>query len=246
MKLPVINDIQLKLKQEFGRILFTEDTHSYVLDDESLPSVSHKLKSFYKPFDSNIAKFVAGKGKYKEMNAYEVKQSWKQKAQEAAEFGTKIHLFGEKYVTDCIKPSNNFELGIVQWWMDLPSFVIPISLEQIVFSEKYSYAGTGDILLLNLRTGGIIIADYKTNEDLFKNYNNQKMYEPFDDLLDNAFNKYQLQLSHYQLALEEKGFIVESRVIIWLTENKEKNKYYRQYQTEDYTLELKKYYGNNS
>ena len=69
------------------------------------------------------------------------------------------------------------------------------------------------------------------------------MLEPFKALVDNAFNKYQLQFSHYQMALEEYGFEVESRVLIWLTEKDiEKGKYYKQYFTTDYTQELKNYY----
>ena len=103
-----------------------------------------------------------------------------------------------------------------------------------MYSEELGIAGTSDIILYNNKTGKFIIADYKTNEDLFKNFKGKKLLSPFNFLLENAYNKYQLQLSMYQLLFEQCGFEVESRRIIWLKPDGT----YINYKTEDLTQEL--------
>ena len=105
-----------------------------------------------------------------------------------------------------------------------------------MFSETLRIAGTSDIILFNNKTGKFIIADYKTNEDLFKNYKGKTLLAPFEDLLDSPYNKYQLQLSMYQLLFEQCGFEVESRRIIWLKPNGT----YENFKTEDLTQKLLK------
>ena len=81
-----------------------------------------------------------------------------------------------------------------------------------------------------------LIPTHNTNEDLFKNYKGKTLLEPFSNLLDSPFNKYQLQLSMYQLLFEQCGYEVESRRIIWL----KPNGVYENFKTEDLTQELLK------
>ncbi|GAG57217.1 unnamed protein product, partial [marine sediment metagenome] len=181
---------------------------------------------------------------YKNMSPVQVKKQWDTKRINAANNGTRTHTFGEKYVISCLRPSNEQELGIVQWWMDLPDHIVPVALELKVFIAGL-YAGTADIILLNLKTGKLIIGDYKTNEKLYKNYKGQKLYFPFEDLLDHGFNKYQIQFAHYQLALENAGFEVETCWLIWLTRDEKNFKFYKQKTTKNFTKELKDYYGYN-
>ena len=64
--------------------------------------------------------------------------------------------------------------------------------------------------------GKSLIVTHNTNKDLFKNFKEQKMLGPFDNMLDCAFNKYQLQLSYYQILFEQTGLKVSSRKLIWL------------------------------
>ena len=78
------------------------------------------------------------------------------------------------------------------------------------------------------------IVTHNTNQDLFKNYKGKKMLKPFDNLLDNSFNKYQLQLSLYQILFEQTGYEVESRALVWVKPNST----YEVYKTEDYTKQL--------
>ena len=104
-----------------------------------------------------------------------------------------------------------------------------------MFSEELGIAGTADIILYNTKTNKFILADYKTNEDLFKNFKGKKLLAPFDNLLENSFNKYQLQLSMYQLLFEQCGYEIESRRVIWLKPDGS----FENLKTEDYTHILK-------
>ena len=81
-----------------------------------------------------------------------------------------------------------------------------------------------------------LIPTHNTNEDLFKNYKGKKLLPPFGHMLDNAYNRYQLQLSLYQLLFEQSGFEVESRRLIWL----KPNGVYESFKTEDLTKPLLK------
>lgn len=60
------------------------------------------------------------------------------------------------------------------------------------------------------------IVTHNTNKDLFKNFKGQTLLKPFDDILDCPYGKYILQLSYYQLLLEQTGYEVENRCLIWL------------------------------
>ena len=81
-----------------------------------------------------------------------------------------------------------------------------------------------------------LIPTHNTNEDLFKNYKGKTLLEPFNNLLDSPYNKYQLQLSMYQLLFEQCGYEIESRRIIWLKPNGT----YENFKTEDLTQKLLK------
>lgn len=154
--------IEKELKEKFSSLQFNEEPHTYELElsDTSinLPSVSSKIANFYEPFDRNISKYVA---KSKGITQEEVLKEWDKKRDDSCNYGTKIHTFGQNYVLSNIKPSNNSELGIVQWWMDLPNYYVPVALELPMFSVNYKYAGTPDLILMNNLTGNLIIGDYK-------------------------------------------------------------------------------------
>ena len=91
--------------------------------------------------------------------------------------------------------------------------------------------------------GKSLIPTHNTNKDLFKNFKEKKLLKPFDNLLDNPFNKYQLQLSFYQILIEQIDFIkISSRKIIWIKPDGN----YQLYDTEDYTEQLKQYYNNDN
>jgi hypothetical protein len=218
------------IEETFGELKFNEKRHIYTVNGKRLTSVSKAIKKYYKPFElERMARIVA---KARGVSAAEIKREWNDKKEAACNRGNAAHLFGENY-REGMKPRTGLEKAVVKFWDDVPNHIILVYSELKMFLEELGLAGTGDIILYNLATNKFIIADYKTNEDLFKNYKGKKMIGPFSHLLDNNFNKYQIQLSFYQILLEQLGsdFQVESRRNIWLQDDGT----YKMYKTEDFT-----------
>ena len=228
-----MKEMQNKIKEYFKELQFDAQKHSYEVRGKPLTSVSKTIHKYVEKVDfDKIAGFVAKK---RGITKAEVLAEWEAKKIASCNQGTLVHTFGENY-NGMQKPTNGFEEAIVKFWDNIPDYIEPFLFELQMFSETLGIAGTSDIILFNNKTGKFIIADYKTNEDLFKNYKGKTLLEPFNDLLDSPYNKYQLQLSMYQLLFEQCGFEVESRRIIWLKPNGT----YENFKTEDLTQKLLK------
>ena len=209
-----------------------EEGHIYHVNGEPIKcSVSDKIKDFYLPFDKKNKSFITAQRKG--IPQSEVIKDWDYKRDISIIKGKKAHLFGELYPFNReLRPQSQFDIAIMKFWGELPSHVVPIITEAKMYHKEQLYAGTADGILFNTLTGTYIIIDYKTNLDLFKNYMGQKMLGPFSHLLDNPFNKYQLQLSYYQILLEQiEDISVSSRKLIWLRPDGN----YQLYDTENFT-----------
>lgn len=233
----MMEDIRENIKIFFKGLEFKEDGHEYFLDSKPIDiSVSGIYKKYVKPFDrDNISKGTARKYGYTQK---EVLDDWDKTRDESLILGNNSHKFGELYPFDrTLKPTSLQQEAIVKFWNDLPPFVVPVAMEVMMYYKGTPlFSGTMDILLYNTITHTFIIADYKTNKDLFKNYKGQKMLGIFNHLLDTPFNSYQLQLSLYQILFEQTGYKVSSRKIVWL----KRDGNYELYNTEDYTEVLRK------
>lgn len=228
-----MKEMQNKIKEYFKELQFDAQKHSYEVRGKPLTSVSKTIHKYVEKVDfDKIAGFVAKK---RGITKAEVLAEWNAKRDNSCSQGTIVHSFGENYFKGK-QPTNGFEEAIVKFWDNIPDYIEPFLFELQMFSETLRIAGTSDIILFNNKTGKFIIADYKTNEDLFKNYKGKTLLAPFEDLLDSPYNKYQLQLSMYQLLFEQCGFEVESRRIIWLKPNGT----YENFKTEDLTQKLLK------
>lgn len=234
--------MKIDILECFKGLEFEEESHKYFFNSKPIKiSVSGLIKNFYEPFDSyEVSLKVAQRTG---VDQKELLKEWDEAGKKAIKTGNKSHLFGEVYPFNRhLEPSNGFEEAIVKFWNDLPEHVVPVIMELRMFHKEFMFAGTADILLFNTITGTFIIGDYKTNKDLFKNYkgieNNWKgkmMTGVFSHLLDCPYNKYQLQLSFYQILFEQTGFKVSSRKLIWLLPDGT----YKMYSTDDYTEILK-------
>jgi hypothetical protein len=179
--------------------------------------------------------------KYYGMSKEEILAKWAIKSGDACEFGTEVHAFGEsmfyymteqydkilpeckdKFKDNVPHPSNPQEEAIVKFWNDLPETIVPVLAETKVFNkDTFQYAGTFDILFYyvnekNPENSGLVIFDYKTNEDLFKNFRQQTLLWPFNDMLDMSYSYYTLQLSLYAIPLQNINYKVVARRLIWV------------------------------
>lgn len=90
---------------------------------------------------------------------------------------------------------------------------------------KNDYCGTFDMLFAGRFPDGVIrpyLLDYKTNASLINEYSRQngKMLKPpFDYMYDEPKSLYTLQLSAYSLVLEQLGYKMAYRILIWLKED---------------------------
>lgn len=224
-----------KIKDFFSALSFDEGSHTYYVNNLPLAtSVSQKVKDFVEhvPFDQISYNIDNRMG----LPQGTTQTMWKLKADAKCALGTQVHFFGEHYpFCRDLKPTNGYEVAITKFWDTLPSHIVPVIMELRMWDLDKGHAGTADIILYNTSTEKFIIADYKTNEDLFKNFNGKTLLPPFEGYLENDFNKYQIQLSEYQLLFEQTGFEIEKRVLIWLKPDGE----YIPYETEDLTSTLK-------
>lgn len=91
--------------------------------------------------------------------------------------------------------------------------------EQIAgtFDMLYWYDGEGDDT-----KAGFVILDYKTNGDLYSQYNRdhgRTLLPPFADIIDEAFGHYIIQLNLYALMLEDIGLPIIAKKIVWIRED---------------------------
>jgi hypothetical protein len=64
--------------------------------------------------------------------------------------------------------------------------------------------------------GKYMMVTHNTNEDLYKNYRGQTLLWPFQDMLDQNVSYYTLQLSLYAIPLQNIGYKVIGRRLIWV------------------------------
>ena len=91
--------------------------------------------------------------------------------------------------------------------------------EQIcgTFDMLYWFDGDGDET-----KAGFVIMDYKTNASLHNEYNRKygrMLLPPFDNIVEEDYGLYVIQLNLYALMLEDIGLPVIARKIVWLKED---------------------------
>lgn len=211
--------------------------------------------------------------KYYQMTVDDIITSWNKISNEACTTGTFHHEFGESafyYMIgqydkilpefkDRLTEDGGFkaihpkEESIVKFYEEIPKCIIPILAETRVFVEYETggYAGTFDILFYydaeiegkSLNNSGLVVMDWKTNKDLYKNFKEQKLLTPFDGLLDMPLSIYKLQLSLYENALYKIGLKVVGRRILWLKPDGTYEKINLESYRERIDNELKKIYS---
>lgn len=269
-----ITIIKKEIKSTFNKLKFNEKLHKYTYNDIPLTSTTTFLKQFYEEFDelkySDLLK-VSTNRKRKIKGSISLQRNkefylnrWEAINEEAKIRGHRVHTYAETNYPDFLDPPYcEQEVGVIDFFKDLPDNYIVLFLELRMHLVKYKKAGTSDIILYNKDTGNIVIGDYKTNQkSLLTYYDNSFFLHPFIYLKDHELNKYSLQLSDYQNMIElNTKYKVEERWIIHLSSkdytqldiskrNKSgylidldnspvhESKYYKIYKTKDYSKEL--------
>lgn len=243
---PEAEEIRNKINSSFNNLEFIEDGHKYFLHNDDgttteLKSVSETIHQFvpYVDWDEKAQNCALKEG----VDVSVIKRRWEENNVKATNSGSLNHLYGEMYhwfVTDNINkicdvirpqyekgyliPNGEKQNAIQQYNEDLFNVddMYPLMVETQVYTKKY--AGTFDKLIYykhptDETKSGLIISDYKTNASLSSDYNrkfNVTMSPPFDDLIDEALSHYTLQLSMYQIPLEDIGLKILARRLIWL------------------------------
>jgi ATP-dependent exoDNAse (exonuclease V) beta subunit len=230
------NNLSFKISQIkncFSSLKFNEELHKYYVNDEPLKeSVSSKIKQFVEYVDF---KAIANKKDEEQgLDKNTTSDNWKTKANNACDFGTIVHKFGEDYILNkTLVPQNKRQEQLKIFIDSLPKHLIPVITELQMYHKEFLYGGTCDLLLYNLKTDNFVLVDYKTNESLTKNFKGKKLLAPFNNLLENNLNKYQIQLAYYKLLFEQTGFTVENSYIVWLQDDT-----YERIKVEDYSKEI--------
>ena len=211
--------------------------------------------------------------KYFLMTVEQMLESWEKISNDACSHGTERHEFGESafyYMIgqydkilpefkDRLTEDGGFkaihpkEEAIVKFYEEIPKCIVPILAETRVFVEygKAGYAGTFDILFYydaeidgkNDDKSGLLVLDFKTNKDLYKNFKEKKLLPPFDELLDMPLSVYKLQLSLYENALFKINLKVIGRRILWLKPDGEYEKINLESYRKKIDSELEKIYN---
>ena len=236
-------NIRIHITDSFQDVTLEPIEHVYTSSKskKTLIPVSNIVAKFKNPFDTK-EKSKSYAEKYG-LVAEEVEHQWKEAGRIACDQGTEVHEFAERYFYDnSITPNNGFENAVIKFWKRIPKHIIPLISESRIYSDEYKYAGTSDNLFYNTLDKSIIISDYKTNKNLFKNFAGQTMLDPFEHLLDNPFNNYQVQLSLYQIPIEDLGYKVSERWVVWLKPDST----FEKFEAMDFTSDLRQLFNSKN
>lgn len=243
-----IQEFNKRAEEYFMGLRFVAETHEYFVGDKKVPkSVSAYVKSFVIPTD--FAKIAQAIDRRDKLTPGTTAKAWAEKNNKACVDGSDTHDYGEnrekkEYLADTQKKQ-----AIDKFWHDLerqfPGRYFVVAKETRMYHKHFFFSGTDDVTLYDRWNDGLVIVDYKTNEDLFKNHNGNTLAAPFEFLLDCPYNHYQIQLSYYEILLMQLGYPIIERWVIWLLPTGE----YKLYKTNDFVsiliedLESKMHYA---
>lgn len=171
----------------------------------------------------------------------QVLDEWEYKNKFACEKGSAIHNFTQalwngaelspmqfcsiewRGVQDMCAIIDKIAPQSLNFYKDYENKLEHIADEFVIGSNEYDIASCVDDLFVNKLTGGLVMVDYKTNTDIYKNDKYaKKMKPPLDHLKDTTLNHYALQVSIYKFLIETYTDLkVDEMFIVWFSENNE-------------------------
>lgn len=213
------------------RIEFDEEPHVYYIDGkDGYISSTTFIHEFFDGFDATAVISKMRQGKNWENHEHygktddEIREVWKQTAQEASQAGTKMHKYIEDFYNG-IEPPQEYqetkEWGMFMKFYDDFKHLVPYRTEWEIFDEEYKIAGSIDIAFLAGTKDGkvdLILGDWKRSKAIqWSNvYERTQKYGkiPLDHIVDcNAYH-YSLQLNLYRKILEKNYGVSVSQMFL--------------------------------
>jgi ATP-dependent exoDNAse (exonuclease V) beta subunit len=180
---------------------FDEETHTYVLDNRILKSVSAIVASQFRKFNPQAVSSALARTKstdeespYFGMTQAEILQQWNETGKESRDLGVKIHREIEEFYKHGIEPiEKSKEWNHFTEFREVNPDWICVATEYRVHNDKV--AGTIDAIFRTPE--GIVLVDWKRCKSIdFSGYGNGKGM--MRHVADCNYSKYSLQLSLYR------------------------------------------------
>lgn len=229
-----------ELNKVFGDFKFFEENHTYTYKDKPISiGATGLIEQYTQDFDAEV---VAEKVAIRDNKTIqEVLDEWKQKNKYACDKGHLGHLYaqslwnGENVLDEIEKFTNGLETPLDKildqadnFYCDYKDRLEHLADEYVIGSEEYDIASAIDHLFINKLTGGLVLVDYKTNSDIYKDqkyYKNShkkppKMKVPLHNIDDFTIKHYHIQLSIYKYIVEKyTNLQIEEMFIVYFSEN---------------------------
>jgi ATP-dependent exoDNAse (exonuclease V) beta subunit len=198
------------------KIEFHPEPHHYHLDGEKLDSVTSRIHKWFPQFDAGG---VARKKAQREgLEAEALLAQWERKRDDAATFGSKIHLMAETIISENDDraadglPENERERMYLAAVKMAIARVRPaydfVATEKIVFSPGARVAGTIDILMRSRHSGEWVVGDWKTNREIkFQGFRGEMGHGVCRELANCNFIHYSLQTAAYAELLTSESYL---------------------------------------
>ena len=228
-----------ELNKAFGDFKFFAEDHHYEYKGKRVGmSVTRLIEEYANEFNAQeMADKVATRDK---KTIQQVLDEWSYKNKFACIKGSNCHDYAqclwslEDFKYDAFDNSEQFIQAneIIQqqaenFKFDYDGILKHLAAEFVVGSDEYDIASAIDHLFINIRTGGLVLVDYKTNSYL-GGYNDSGKQEkfakamkiPLNGIKDLTINHYYLQLSIYRFLVEKyTNLKIEEMFIVYMSEN---------------------------
>jgi hypothetical protein len=220
-----------QLKKHYAPIKFDEKAHRYFLDGKELMGVSTFRDQFVPPFDSDHWSQVKAKELGVEPSV--ILQQWATSREAGFAKGTTVHehikgILDPAPVPDEVTNDPYLQLNQAEappplpemkafdrFWEHQNGLMTPIVCELVIGSSALRLGGTLDSLMMG-RDGGLTLWDWKTGSKFYSQNKYNRLLSPFAWLDDCELNRYALQLSAYNLLLQEAGVMIGGMYILYL------------------------------
>ena len=226
-------DYLKELNKAFGDFKFFEQDHHYEYKGKRVGiSVTKLIEDYTNEFDSQaVAEKVAIRDN---KSVQEVLDEWEYKNKFACAKGSTCHEIaqsqwsGKGFIYDYFDSSSEYIKAVGKITKQADNFhedykdrLEHLADEFVIGSEEYDLASAIDHLFINKLTGGLVLVDYKTNSDIYKNERYAKdMKVPLNHLKDTTLVHYAIQLSIYKYIVEKyTNLQFEDMFIVWFSEN---------------------------